>query len=377
LAAGENLYLAGRMDKQLSLWEQVIDPENIWRAYLAAKKGKSRRPDVAKFSLRLEMELFDLRQSLMDGSYRPAGYRQFTVYERKPRLISSAPFRDRVLHHALMQVVEPIFEGYFSPNSWASRKNKGTHQAVQQYQNWSKRYAYALKMDIAGYFHNIGHARLLEKIAFVIDDVHVMHLFSLIVESAGNNSDKGLPIGNLTSQVMANVYLNRLDRFITDFLGFHAYLRYVDDMVILSDNKTELWNALSAIEHQLSLEGLYLNPRKVYLTPTRCGLDFLGYRVYPRFKQLRHDNAYRFQRKLKKRIRAYQTGQISWQDLDASVQSWLGHAKQADTWGLRKSIFSGIVISRGVSEHAVGSRRWLEQQTEEPALRQPEQEQRQ
>jgi RNA-directed DNA polymerase len=362
------------MAEQQLLWEQVVAPENLWQAYLKAKKGKSRRPDVAKFSLMVEAELMDLRNALVTDTYQPAGYRQFYIHDRKPRLISSAPFRDRVLQHALMQVVEPLFEAQFSDHSWACRQGKGTHKAVHCYQNWAKRYAYALKMDVAQYFHSIDHACLLQKLLKIIDDQRIFELFQLIIVSSGQATGKGLPIGNLTSQVLGNLYLNDLDHSITDTLGLKAYIRYVDDMVLLSDDKTLLWSALAQIKQKLAEDHLVLHPRKIYITPTRCGLDFLGYRVYPRFIQLRHDNGYHFVRRFKKRILAYQRGKIDWQKLNAAVQAWLGHAKKADTLGLRKALFSDIVITKGTSEHAVGARRRLEQQTEEPALCQPKQE---
>ena len=335
------------MAETINLWQQVTAPENLWHAYIKAKKGKSRRPDVAKFSMQVEIELADLRHALITGTYQPAGYRQFYIHDRKPRLISSAPFRDRVLHHALIQVVEPLFEAEFSECSWACRQSKGTHQAVQTYQRWAKRYAYALKMDVAEYFHSIDHARLLQKLKKIIDDADIIRLFQSIIESIGSTAGKGLPIGNLTSQVLGNLYLNDLDHFITDTLRFRTYLRYVDDMVILSDSKTALWSALELIKQKLAEDFLVLHPRKVYVTPTRCGLDLLGYRVYPHFIKLRHDNGYRFRRRLQKNILAYQQGSIDFGKLDASVQAWLGHAKQADTYGLRKALFSDIVITRG------------------------------
>jgi retron-type reverse transcriptase len=360
------------MAEQPGLWEQLITPENLWHAYVKAKKGKSRRPDVAKFSLIVEAELMDLRHSLVSGTYRPSGYRQFYVHDRKPRLISSAPFKDRVLQHALMQVVEPFFEKQFSDHSWACRQGKGTHGAVHCYQQWAKRYTYALKMDVAEYFHSIDHVCLLQKLRNLIDDPEIINLFQLIIDSAVASTGKGLPIGNLTSQALGNLYLDDLDHYITETLGFKAYVRYVDDMVILSDNKQQLWSALERIQHKLAVDHLVLHPRKIYITPTSCGLDFLGYRVYPRFIKLRHENGYHFRRRFKKGILAYQQGKQDWQQLNASVQAWLGHARKANTLGLRKALFSDTVITRGTSEQAVGPRRWLEQQTGEPAFRQPE-----
>lgn len=354
-----------------SLWQRLVAPENLWLAYRNARKGKARRPDVARFTLDLENELLTLRQALRAGDYRPGGYRQFYVHDRKRRLISAAPFRDRVVHHALMQTVNPLLEAQFCDHSWACRTGKGTHAAVAQYQIWARRYAYALKMDIAEYFASIDRRRLLEKLESMIADERVLSLIALIV--ASGQGDKGLPLGNLTSQIFGNLYLNDLDHYITDTLGFKAYLRYVDDMVILSDDKSSLWSALAAIQQKLAEDSLKLHPRKVYVTPTAAGLDVLGYRVYPRHRLLRHENGYRFMRRMQGAIRAYQRGERNLDELEAQLKSWLGHALHADSHGLRKTLFSRIVVT-GMPEHAVVARRWLEQQTVEPSLRQPQQE---
>jgi len=360
------------MSEPSLLWQRLISAENLWLAYRNARKGKARRPDVARFSLDLENQLLGLRRTLLSGEYSPAGYRQFYVHDRKRRLISAAPFRDRVVHHALMQVIEPMLEARFSEHSWACRTGKGTHAAVARYQMWAGRYAYALKMDIADYFASIDRDRLLAKLAGIVEDPHVLQLIRHIV--ASSHGDQGLPLGNLTSQVFGNLYLNDLDHFVTETLGFKAYLRYVDDMLILSDNKAELWVALERIRQKLAEDGLVLHPRKVYVTPTSAGVDVLGYRVYPRHRLLRHDNGYRFLRRLRAAIRDYQRGKLDWDALDAGVQSWLGHARHADSLGLRKTLFSNIVIDTGMREHAGVARRVVEQQTVEPAFRQPQQE---
>ena len=351
-----------------SLWSQVIAPENLWHAYQRARKGKRRRPDVAAFSLRVEEELYNLHQALLNGRYQSGGYRQFTIHDRKPRLISAAPFRDRVVHHALMAVIEPRLEALLIPNCWACRRGKGTHRAVRQYQRWARRYAYALKMDISRYFPSIDQQRLMTKLSKVIDDDQVLNLFGIILDSACSVEGKGLPIGNLTSQILSNFYLNDLDHYITDTLGMSAYLRYVDDLIVCADTKDQLWQTYYEVFWQLRREGLQLHPRKVYLTPTRCGLDVLGYRVYPHMIRLRRDNGYRFRRRLKTRLRAYQSGRLDWPQFNNGVQSWLGHARQADSHGLRRALFSEIVIRRGAPEQAAAAWWFVEQQPAQPAF---------
>jgi len=279
------------------LWQQVIAPDNLYRAWRKARLGKSSRPSVARFALNLERELADLGTALRDGSYRPDRYRLFTIYERKPRQIAAAPFRDRVVHHAIMNVIEPPLDRTFIHDSYACRQCKGVHQAVERYQRWCRRYRYALKIDIASYFASIDHEILLRQLARKLKDQRLLELLSRILEGsppAGvmheyfDGDDlltplerrRGIPIGNLTSQFFANFYLNGLDHFVKQDLRTDAYLRYVDDMILLADDKPTLWRWRDAIAGQLAGLRLRLHPRKCHLTPVSAGLDVLGYRVF-------------------------------------------------------------------------------------------------
>jgi RNA-directed DNA polymerase len=331
--------------KRLSkLWPQVLDFANLYLAYRKARRGKQNRDAVAAFSLNLENELLRLHTQLQDHSYCPGAYRLFTVYERKPRQIAAAPFCDRVVHHALMNVVEPLLDQQFIFDSYACRKGKGVHQAVARYQTWSQQYRYALKMDIARYFPSIDRERLNAKLARRIKDPDVLWLFGEIIATAPGHT--GLPIGNLTSQFLANLYLDAFDHFIKETLGLRAYLRYVDDFIVLGDDKRELTAVREAAREFLAIEKLALHPRKAHISPTRLGLDVLGYRVFPDFRRLRPDNGWRFTRKLRRFAQAYAQGDMEWSDFDPAVQSWLGHARHANTQGLRETIFSGILFNR-------------------------------
>lgn len=211
------------MPKQLNhLWSQIVSFENLLAAYRSARQGKQHNNAVAQFSLNLETELIQLQQQLLTGSYQPGAYRLFTLYERKPRAIAAAPFRDRVVHHALLNVVEPLIDPRFIDDSFACRRNKGVHKAVDRYQNWAKRYPYALKMDIRQYFASIDHELLKQKLRHYIKDPQALNLFDVIINTspvvdispvwfAGDDlmtpfeRRTGLPIGNLTSQFLANL----------------------------------------------------------------------------------------------------------------------------------------------------------------------------
>ncbi len=335
------------------IWQEVISFDNLYRAYLKARKGKSRSVEVAQFNLSLDLNLLRLQRQLQQGLYCPGTYRFFTLYERKPRLIAAAPFVDRVVHHALLNVIEPVIDRQFIHDSYACRKGKGVHAAVDRYQAWARRYPYALKMDISRYFPSIDHLRLQSKLAQKIKDPSVLALLNKIIEHSPEPCGEpryqrrcGLPIGNLTSQFFANLYLDAMDHYLKEVCGVKAYLRYVDDFIILADDKAQLHQRLREIEIFLENEYLCLHPRKANLFRTDKGVDVFGYRVFPDFRQLRNDNGHRFARKLRAASRRYADGQRDFAAFQPSVQSWIGHALHGDTWGLRKKIFADVVFTR-------------------------------
>lgn len=346
------------------LWDEVIAFDNLLLAYRKARKGKRSRDEVACFDLNLEYELFSIQQDLVQQQYQPGAYRLFTIYERKKRQISAAPFRDRVVHHALMNVVEPLLDRRFIDDSFACRKDKGVHRAVARYQGWAKRYEYVLKLDVARYFPSIDHDILKQQLRRHLKDDRVLWLFDVILDASppfphdairylpGDDlftplgRRVGIPIGNLTSQFLANLYLNGLDHFIKQRLRVPAYLRYVDDLILLSDKKADLHAWRQSIEQYLLTLRLLVHPAKANIFQRYEGVDVLGYRVFPDFRLLRNDNGFRFARKLRGYARHWGCGELEWEDFDASVQSWIGHAGQADTIGLRRQIFSNTVFTR-------------------------------
>lgn len=346
------------------VWQQLVSFENLLLAFTKARRGKRRRNSVALFECNLEKELLQLQHELISGTYCPGDYRQFTIYERKPRLISAAPFRDRVVHHAIMNVIEPTIDRRFIDDSYACRKGKGTHAAVARYQDYAHHYRYALKMDIARYFPSIDHLLLKQKLRRYLKDPKLLLLLDSIIDSNPCASTPfvyflgddllthlerpvGIPIGNLTSQFFANVYLDDFDHYVKEELKVKAYLRYVDDMVLLSNDKAQLAEWRESCRNRLASERLTLHPHKAHISPVKLGVDLLGYRVFPDHRRLRNDNGHRFIRKLRHFAHAYAQGRLAWKDLNPSVQSWIGHALQADTLGLRKRIFSTIVFQRG------------------------------
>ncbi|MEW6290944.1 MAG: reverse transcriptase/maturase family protein [Thermodesulfobacteriota bacterium] len=351
-----------------NIWDDMVHFDNLLRAFRKARRGKGSRTEVALFGLNLEHELLRLQEELRSGRYQPGAYRLFTIYERKPRLIAAAPFRDRVVHHAVMNIVEPAIDRTFIADSYACRQGKGVHAAVDRYQGWSRRYAYALKMDVQQYFPSVDHHLLKEKLRRRIKDRNVLQLLDRIIDTSPASSAlvkyfpgddlftplqrrTGIPIGNLTSQFFANLYLDGLDHYIKENLGVKAYLRYVDDMVLLDDDKYRLADLRAAVREKLLEDRLLLHPCKAHVSPVRHGLNLLGYFVFPRHRKLRNDNGHRFARRLRGFAAAYGEGRLSFQDFNPSVQSWIGHARQADTEGLRKKIFAETVFRRRGSGH--------------------------
>jgi RNA-directed DNA polymerase len=373
------------------IWRQVIGFDNLLSAYFKARKGKQSVPAVADFSLNLESELLTLNRELADQTYQPGRYRLFTIYERKKRQIAAAPFRDRVVHHAILNVIEPPLDRRFIYDSYACRKGKGVHAAVDRYQQWSRRYPYVLKMDIERYFPSIDHGILKAKLDHYLKDQHVLALLHRIIDGAPASTGRedavyfpfddlltpterriGLPIGNLTSQFFANLYLDATDHFIKQRLGLRAYLRYVDDLVILGRDKAQLHDAREAIRERLAQDRLRLHPRKAHIYHTAHGIDLFGYQVFPNKRKLRNDNGHAFQRRLRELARLYQAGMLDWEDIQPRVSSWIGHAMHGETEGLRRSIFASTLLRRGWRRAWPGvARRLVEQRTTERAFRLP------
>jgi len=335
-----------------NLYPKICSFENLLVASRKARKGKRYRRNVYLFERDLENNLFVLQDELLSGSWRPGTYRRFYVQEAKRRLISAAPYRDRIVHHALCNVIEPLFDRTFIYDSYACRKGKGTHAAADRYTEFSRIARYVLKCDISRYFDNIRHDILFGELERKIADRDVLNLCEKIIRSHGDEgllwpSGRGIPIGNQTSQFFSNLYLNRFDHWIKEELRTRYFIRYVDDFVILDNSKKKLHSLIPVIEERLNTIALKLHPKKRSVFPVTEGCDFMGYRIWPHHRRLRPSNGYRFQRKLKKMSSLYRQGRLDFESINSSIMSWIGHASHADSYGLRKAMFRKVVFSKG------------------------------
>jgi RNA-directed DNA polymerase len=372
-----------------NLWETVISYANLFAAAKTASAGKRNRSDVAGFGLDLENEIVRLRSALDRNAYQPGPYRCFEVLEPKRRLISAAPFRDRVVHHALTRVIEPVFERRFVANSYACRKGRGTHRAIAAARRGCAKYPYVLKCDIRKYFPSIDHAILKNLLGKAIKCARTLALADRIIDGSnvqepaafyfsGDNlftpheRRRGLPLGNQTSQFFANVYLNPLDHFITRKLKPGSYIRYVDDFLLFGNSKKELACMRAAVETFLEEYRLRIHARKSRVYRASDGVTFLGWRIFPERIRLVRANVVRFRRRLRRMAGEYAAGSIDWDDMDPKVRAWIAHAAHGDTWRLREQIFGQFTFRRGSAAGPAG--RVLEQQFEERPRIQPQQE---
>jgi len=346
-----------------SLYPQVYSFANLYQAFRQARRGKRDRPEVAAFEFDLEENLLQLRQELVTRTYQPGAYRSFYVRDSKRRLISAAPFRDRVVHHGLVNVIEPLFEPRFIGDSYANRVGKGTHRALDRCQQFARRYHYVLQCDVRQFFPSVDHAILRAQLAHVISDEGVMWLVDQILASGAGilageydmvwfpdddllaaTHPRGLPIGNLTSQFWANVYLNGLDQFVKRTLRCRAYLRYVDDFLLFADDKTGLHAWRWAIIKRLAGLRLTLHENRAQVYPVTEGIPFLGFRIFPDHRRLKSRRGHAARRRLHALARQCVAGQMDVTQLTAAVQGWVAHAAHGDTWGLRRSVLGSITV---------------------------------
>lgn len=347
-----------------NLWPQVTAFDNLVAAARQAQRGKRFRDNVLQFNYELESELIALQTELATHTYCPGPYRTFEIFEPKRRLISAASYRDRVVHHTLCNIIAPVFEHTFISGSYANRLEFGTHKALNKFTYFLRKNTYILQCDIRKYFPSIDHLILKQIIRRKIKCPDTLWLLDTIIDASNEQEPavayfpgddlftpherrRGLPIGNLTSQFLANVYLNGFDHFIKEELKAACYVRYMDDFALFSDNRAFLKDARLKIEAYLANLRLRIHPIKSQLFETRRGANFLGFRVFPEYIRVRAGNLGRARRRFRHLQDDYQKNKIESAKVLQSLRSWSAHLAHADTWRLREQVFSALVFTRG------------------------------
>ena len=341
------------MKRVRKVWDRLVSFPNLLRAARKARKGKRDRRDVAAFEYDAERELHRIRAELQAGAFPFGPYHTFTITEPKPRLISAAPYRDRVVHHALCNVLDPVYERSFISDSYACRTGKGSHAAVRRCHAFAGRFPWVLKADIRKFFPSIDHDILKAQLARKIKDRRVLDLAGRVIDHSNEQEPvidhfpgdhlftyderrHGLPIGNQTSQFFGNVYLDALDHFVRDRLRVRGYVRYVDDFTVFGSSKQELHDTRERVACFLETLRLRLHPDKTMVFPTGQGIRFLGYRVFGSHVRLARASVVRFRRRIRDWRADAGANRLDRDHMRQSVGSWLGHACHAATNRLRE-----------------------------------------
>ena len=363
-------------------YEDIIDYDNLCGANIDAKKCKTERNEVMRFNMELDENLLDLHDDLVKRRYKQRGYRLIYITVPKKRLIMALQYRDRVLQWAIYRKLNPLYEKIYIEDSYGCRKEKGREKAAARLQYWlrqtdrkEKQYYY-LKLDISKFFYRVDHEILLKILAKKIKDKDLLALLEKIINSDKRAFglplgvdpseidpkemlfNKGMPIGNLTSQMFANIYLNELDQFLKHVLHLHYVVRYMDDVIILHDNYKELVEFRERIERFL-LEELKLNlNNKTTINPTTHNIEFVGFIINKDEIKLRKDTVRRMRTRIKYVVKAYEAGQMTFKEVNTTMQSYFGLVSHCTNKGLREKIQKDFVL------HCTDASRALALQTE-------------
>lgn len=329
-----------------NIYKEICSFENLEKAYRKAIIGKRYKGQTMRFTANKENELDQIKRELEAMTYKQSPFHFRTIYEPKKRQIASLPIRDRIVQHAICNVIDPIIDKRLFFHSYACRKNKGMHKASDQLTTWIRetgrggRKVYALKGDISHYFQSIDHAILKKLYREIFKDEKALTLIEAIIDST--KSDCGIPIGSLMSQLSANLVLNELDLYVKNDLRERRYMRYMDDFLIISDDLQHLRETETKIENFLRDKlALNLNPKTGIICADN-GINFCGYRHYIDHKTIRRRSMVNF----RKVIKAWEKGIITDDKFDRSIASWCGHTRHADSFRLRMRAWEKIESAR-------------------------------
>lgn len=326
------------MKRYGNLYETFCSWQNLSLAYKKALKGARKNRDTRMWYYHYEGHIIELRDELVNHAYSPAAYRYFQIQDPKQRTIAVAPFRDRVVHHALVNIIEPIYEARFIHDSYATRKGKGTHIAIDRAQFFLRRNRWFFKADIEKYFDNIDHDILLLLLENKMKDKTLLSIIEKIIRNGGENG-KGLPIGNLTSQFFANVYLHPLDMYIQQELKIGDYIRYMDDFVLFSKDKNVLKKQAKRVRAFLKdTLNLQLKEKATFFNQAPNGLSFLGTRIFPKLIRIKSENLKRLIKGIKRSLHLFERGILNKQQFLDSLNSRWAHLSKHNSYRLRQDI---------------------------------------
>lgn len=339
------IHKSGVRNKKI-IYDEVTSLPGLFSAWNEFRKGKERKLDVQQFFLDLEANIISLYRIIRSGLYKHSNYISFFICDPKLRNIHKAEVTDRVLHHSIVRNIEPFFEKSFIFDSYSSRDGKGTHRAIKRLKNFcltltknKTRTAWALKCDVKKFFDSIDHEILLSLVRKKVKDAKLMDIIEEIVRSYNKEPGKGIPLGNLTSQLFSNVYLSQFDHFVKRELRAKYYVRYADDFILLNDEKEQLEKLLPIINNFLETKlKLHLHPGKVFIRKIHQGIDFLGCIVFPTHIILRTKTKRRIFRKIKARKKELEMGKIDKKSFNQSLQSYFGILTHCRGRGIRKEL---------------------------------------
>lgn len=329
------------MKRAGGLYERIAEPENLRLAFWKARRGKDGKPEVEEFRRNLEGEFGRMRTELLEERVVWGGYHRFTIHDPKERVISAAPFRDRVRHHAILNVCEPTFERYQIFDSYACRPGKGLHACLERARQYTRRHAWHLKLDVRKYFDSVSHDVLERHLARRFKEARLQRLFSNLIAGGGVAPGRGIPIGNLTSQYFANDYLAGMDHMVKEVLRVPGYVRYMDDLVLWHDDREALLDAERRIRDHCR-NNLRLELKEPSLNRTALGVSMLGFRVLPGRVLLARRSRKRFVRKLSDYQRRLAHGEWSQEEFAAHALPLCAFAAAADSIGFRQKVLNDV-----------------------------------
>lgn len=319
-------------------YKNIISVQNLLEAWEEFLRGKKNKNDVCEFRLNLSENIYSLNRDLINMGYKHGSYEAFKINDPKPRDIHKATVRDRLLHHAIYKILYPFFEQKFIYDSYSCRDFKGTHKAMERFRNFHRKVSknntktvWVLKCDIKKFFASVDHGVLLEILRKHIMDKNIIWLLNNVIKSFDSGQkNKGLPLGNLTSQLLVNIYMNEFDQWIKHEMKIRYYIRYADDFVVMDTDKKYLEKMLTQISRFLEKNlKLSLHPNKVFIKTFASGVDFLGWVHFPNHRVLRNATKKRMFRNLKQN-----------EFKEGSLASYLGMLKHGNTFKIQKKILA-------------------------------------